>query len=58
MTDINLRGTISVPNDQEQQFLKDFDEFLQSKGVTFRGKITSFEFDDVEIVEDIEEVTN
>ena len=58
MTDINLKGIVQVPNNKEQQFLKDFDKFLNSKGYVFRGKITSFEFDDVEVIEEVEEVRN
>lgn len=58
MTDILFNGSISVPTGQDETLIEDFNKFLAAHNVQFRGIVRITEFDDVEIIEDIEGESN
>lgn len=58
MTDISLNGTISVPNEFKDKFIEDLNEFLINHNSQFNGSIRYHEFDDYEIIEEDEEVSD
>lgn len=58
MIDISLNGTISIPNEFVDKFIKDLDEFLINHNSQFHGSIRYHEFDDCEIIEENEEMSS
>lgn len=58
MIDIVFNGAIQINNDQEKTFLEDFDKFLSTHNARFKGTIRAFEFDEAEIIEEVEEMRN
>lgn len=54
--DLAFKGKVTLPLEKEQNFLKDFEDLLVKHEAYFDGIIRSYEFDECEIVEEIEEV--
>lgn len=49
--DLVFQGKLSVPKEDMEQFLQDFDEFLRNHKTEFDGRIRSFEFESCEVIE-------
>lgn len=54
MIDIILKGKISISSENRDKFLRAFDDLLVQNNATYIGTVKSYEFDEVEIVEDEE----
>lgn len=54
--DLAFKGKVTLSSEKEQDFLKDFEDLLVKHEAYFDGTIRSYEFDECEIVEEIEEV--
>ena len=54
--DLAFKGKVTLSSEKEQDFLKDFEDLLAKHDACFDGTIRSYEFDDCEIIEEIEEV--
>ena len=54
--DLAFKVKVTLPLENEQNFLKDFEDLLVKHEAYFDGTIRSYEFDECEIVEEIEEV--
>lgn len=58
IVDLIFAGSISIPKEKVESFTKDFDDLLKTNSAEFNGTIKSYEFDDVEVIEDFEEIKN
>ena len=54
--DLAFKGKVTLSSETEQDFLKDFEDLLAKHDAYFDGTIRAYEFDDCEIIEEIEEV--
>lgn len=54
--DLVFKGKITIALEEEKDFLKDFEDLLVKHNAQFNGTIRSYEFDECEIIEEVEEV--
>lgn len=54
--DLVFKGKVTISLEKEKDFLKDFEDLLVKHDGYFDGTIKSYEFDECEIVEEVEEV--
>lgn len=56
--DLVFKGKITISLEKEKDFLKDFEDLLIKHDAYFDGTVKSYEFDECEIIEEVEEVRN
>lgn len=52
MTEIHLKGKIVLSEQNPQQFMDSFKQFLNINKIQYSGSIQVLDFDDVEIIEE------
>lgn len=52
MIQIVFKGKFSFDNSKASEFIKDIEKLIATHGGNYEGAITSFQFDDCEVIED------
>ena len=58
MTDLIIKGKITIENSQSDKFVEDLKELLEQYNAYLCGSIISYEFDECEIIDSVEKVNN
>ena len=58
MVDVRINGIIEIEDSKMNEFVNDFNKLLNTYNTTLRGQFQYTQYDDVEIIETIEEDIN